>query len=46
MNLSKLKESRLRKKFEKMLVNLPDVAPTSSSVIKSVGILTTDEISS
>jgi len=46
MNFSKLKESILRKKFQKTLINLPEVSPVSMSVIKTVGILTTDEISS
>ena len=46
MNLSKLKESRLRKNFQKMLINLPEVSPASMGIIKTVGVLTTDEISS
>ena len=45
MNFSMLKELILKKKFQKALVNLPEVTPISKDVIKTVGILTTDEIS-
>ena len=46
MNFSKLKESRLRKKFEKTLETLPEITSISDKDIKTIGILTIDEISS
>ena len=46
MNLSKLKEARVRKKFDKEIFNLPDSRIVSQNKIKSVGILTTESISS
>lgn len=45
MNLSKLKESRLRKKFDKSLSRLPENRTVSQKEIISVGILTTEAIS-
>jgi hypothetical protein len=46
MNFSKLKELRLRKKFEKTLDIHPEITSISDEVIKTIGILTIDEISS
>ena len=42
MNFSKLKESRLRKKFEKTLETLPEITSISDKDIKTIGILTID----
>lgn len=44
MNLSKLKEARLRSKFNKALSKLPENRIVSQNEIQSVGILTTEEI--
>ncbi|KGL63073.1 DUF6913 domain-containing protein [Polaribacter sp. Hel1_85] len=46
MNLSKLKEVRLKKKFDKILSNLSENRTVSQKEIQSVGILSTEEISS
>ena len=46
MNLSKLKEARIRRKFDKMLSRLEENSTVSKKEIITVGILTTDEISS
>lgn len=46
MNLSKLKENRLRRKFDKSISKLSENRTVSQKEIKSVGILTTEELSS
>ena len=46
MNLGKLKESRLKKKFDKSLSKLQDNRTVSQKEILTVGILTTETISS
>jgi hypothetical protein len=46
MNLSNLKESRLRKKFDKMLLRLQENRIVSQKEILTVGILTTESVSS
>ena len=46
MNLSKLKESRLRSKFDKSISKLSENRVVSQKEIQSVGILTTEAISS
>lgn len=46
MNLSKLKEARIRRNFDKMLSKLEENSTISKKEIVNVGILTTDEISS
>lgn len=46
MNLSSLKESRLRKKFDKTMSNLKDNRIVSQKEILSIGILTTESVSS
>jgi hypothetical protein len=46
MNLSNLKETRLRRKFDKSLSKLSENRAVSQKEIQSVGILTTQEISS
>ena len=46
MNLSKLKESILRKKFDNILLKLQDNRSVSQKEILTVGILTTESISS
>jgi hypothetical protein len=45
MNLSKLKESRLRKKFDSNLSKIQNTRIVSQKEIRSVGILTTENIS-
>ena len=46
MNLSKLKEARIKRNFDKMLSKLEENSTVSKKEIVNVGILTTDEISS
>ena len=46
MNLSKLKEARIRKRFDKQIFNLPDSRIVSREEVRSVGVLTTESISS
>jgi hypothetical protein len=46
MNLSKLKESRLRKKFNKIVLKLQDSRAVPQKEILTVGILTSEKISS
>lgn len=46
MNLSNLKESRLRKKFDKTISKLQDNRVVSQKEIRTVGILTTEAVSS
>nr|WP_158838223.1 hypothetical protein [Polaribacter sp. L3A8] len=45
MSLSKIKEARLRKKFDKKILQLAKNRTVSQNEIKTVGILTTDSIS-
>lgn len=44
MNLSSLKKSRLKKKFDKTLLNLDDNRIVSTKEILSIGILTTESV--
>jgi hypothetical protein len=46
MNLSNLKESRLRKKFDKIVLRLQENRIVSQKEILTVGILTTESVSS
>lgn len=46
MNLSNLKESRLRKKFDKIVLKLQENRIVSQKEILTVGILTTESVSS
>lgn len=46
MSLSKIKETRLRKKFDKNLLGLIENRAVSEKEIRTVGILTTESISS
>ncbi|WP_236548039.1 DUF6913 domain-containing protein [Polaribacter septentrionalilitoris] len=46
MNLTKLKEKNIRRQFNKKLSNSKGQTVNSQKIIQSVGILTTDEISS